>query len=271
MAPAPRRARPPPPPPRARSDASVFAPTGDPAAPRRARGRPNRRPRPERSPPQTRPEHRAQGAARRRMRRRVLVLIAVLLPLILLLGLLGGYLYARSVFNRIEKIPMADVLSSGGGGHELPHRRLGLTRGAGPHRCRTRSGGLRRRRRPALRHHAAPAVRGRRSEDDVDPARPLRPHRRDGRVQQDQRRLQRWPAPPRPHRRASAGHPHPPLHGGRLRQLRPAGRLPGRDHDRLRAPGVRPQLRPGHQRGRTQPPRRTAGARVRARRATSSR
>ena len=46
----------------------------------------------------------------------MLKLIAVLLPVILLLGLLGGYLYARSVFNRIEKIPMADVLSSGGGG-----------------------------------------------------------------------------------------------------------------------------------------------------------
>jgi LCP family protein required for cell wall assembly len=41
---------------------------------------------------------------------------AVLLPLALVLVALGGLLYARSVFNRIEKIPLADVLSTGGEG-----------------------------------------------------------------------------------------------------------------------------------------------------------
>jgi LCP family protein required for cell wall assembly len=35
---------------------------------------------------------------------------------VLLLVLLGGWLYATSVFNRIEKVPVADVLSSGGPG-----------------------------------------------------------------------------------------------------------------------------------------------------------
>jgi LCP family protein required for cell wall assembly len=40
----------------------------------------------------------------------------VLLPLALVLVALGGFLYARSVFNRIEKIPLADVLSTGGDG-----------------------------------------------------------------------------------------------------------------------------------------------------------
>ncbi len=38
------------------------------------------------------------------------------LPVLLLLVALGGFLYARSVFNRIETIPMADVLSTGGEG-----------------------------------------------------------------------------------------------------------------------------------------------------------
>jgi LCP family protein required for cell wall assembly len=40
----------------------------------------------------------------------------VLVPLFLLLVLLGGLQYARSVYDRIEKIPMADVLSTGGDG-----------------------------------------------------------------------------------------------------------------------------------------------------------
>jgi LCP family protein required for cell wall assembly len=35
---------------------------------------------------------------------------------LLLLAVLGGWLYARSVFNRIEKIELADVLSTGGTG-----------------------------------------------------------------------------------------------------------------------------------------------------------
>jgi LCP family protein required for cell wall assembly len=38
------------------------------------------------------------------------------LPLLLLLALVGGYLYAKSVYDKIEKIPLADVLSEGGSG-----------------------------------------------------------------------------------------------------------------------------------------------------------
>jgi LCP family protein required for cell wall assembly len=41
----------------------------------------------------------------------VLLLTSLVLPLLLLVSLLGGFLYARSVFNRIEKIPLADVLT----------------------------------------------------------------------------------------------------------------------------------------------------------------
>ena len=40
----------------------------------------------------------------------------MLLPLILLATAIGGYLYAKSVYDRIEKIPLADVLSGDGGG-----------------------------------------------------------------------------------------------------------------------------------------------------------
>jgi len=42
--------------------------------------------------------------------------VAILLPVTLLLLLLGGLLYAQRVFDRIEKIPLADVLTSGGDG-----------------------------------------------------------------------------------------------------------------------------------------------------------
>ncbi|MFP5256856.1 MAG: LCP family protein [Acidimicrobiia bacterium] len=63
------------------------------------------------------------GSSRRRRRlprrpklRRVLLLTSLFLPLLLLLVLLGGWLYARSVYDRVEKIPLADVLSDGGSG-----------------------------------------------------------------------------------------------------------------------------------------------------------
>jgi LCP family protein required for cell wall assembly len=46
----------------------------------------------------------------------VLRWVAVLVPLLLVVALLGGFLYARSVFERIEKIPLADVLTPEGGG-----------------------------------------------------------------------------------------------------------------------------------------------------------
>ena len=46
----------------------------------------------------------------------MLLLTSLFLPLLLLLAALGGYLYAKSVFDRIEKIPLADVLSRDGTG-----------------------------------------------------------------------------------------------------------------------------------------------------------
>lgn len=42
----------------------------------------------------------------------MLLLTSLFLPLLLLLAVVGGYLYAQSVFNRIEKIPLAAELSS---------------------------------------------------------------------------------------------------------------------------------------------------------------
>ena len=42
--------------------------------------------------------------------------LLLLLPVLFLVLLLGGWLYASSIFNRIEKIPVGDVLSPGGGG-----------------------------------------------------------------------------------------------------------------------------------------------------------
>jgi LCP family protein required for cell wall assembly len=38
------------------------------------------------------------------------------LPLLLILGALGGWLYARSIYDKVEKIPLGDVLSTGGTG-----------------------------------------------------------------------------------------------------------------------------------------------------------
>src|SRR5918995_1368901 len=49
----------------------------------------------------------------RRLRwRRVLAIVAVLL----LLAMVGGYLWARSVWNRIERVEVSEVLSDGGSG-----------------------------------------------------------------------------------------------------------------------------------------------------------
>jgi LCP family protein required for cell wall assembly len=70
------------------------------------------------TPPPARPKAK-QGrrlVPRRPKLRRVLLLTSLLLPVLLVLGLLGGWLYARSVYNKVEKIPLADVLTSGGGG-----------------------------------------------------------------------------------------------------------------------------------------------------------
>lgn len=48
--------------------------------------------------------------------RRRLLLTSIFLPLLLLLAAVGGFLYARSIFDRIEKLPLADVLSADGSG-----------------------------------------------------------------------------------------------------------------------------------------------------------
>jgi LCP family protein required for cell wall assembly len=44
------------------------------------------------------------------------MLTSLFLPVLLLLVVLGGWLYARSVYNKVEKIPLSDVLTSGGAG-----------------------------------------------------------------------------------------------------------------------------------------------------------
>lgn len=48
---------------------------------------------------------------RRPKLRRLVILTSLFLPVLLLLVVLGGWLYARSIYNRVEKIPLADVLS----------------------------------------------------------------------------------------------------------------------------------------------------------------
>lgn len=48
---------------------------------------------------------------RRPRLRRVLLLTSMILPVLLLLTALGGWLYARAAYDRVEKIPLADVLS----------------------------------------------------------------------------------------------------------------------------------------------------------------
>jgi LCP family protein required for cell wall assembly len=48
--------------------------------------------------------------------RRLILLLPILLPLLLVLTGVGGWLYAKSVYDKVEKIPMGDVLSTGGSG-----------------------------------------------------------------------------------------------------------------------------------------------------------
>jgi LCP family protein required for cell wall assembly len=48
--------------------------------------------------------------------RRVLLLLPVLLPLLLLAVAVGSYLYAKGVYDKIEKVDVADVLAHGGEG-----------------------------------------------------------------------------------------------------------------------------------------------------------
>ena len=68
-------------------------------------------------PPAPAPRPRRRRLLPRRPKlRRVLLLGSLLLPLLLLALVVGGWLYARSVFDKIEKIPVAEVLSDGGEG-----------------------------------------------------------------------------------------------------------------------------------------------------------
>jgi LCP family protein required for cell wall assembly len=90
-------------------------------APPRSEPRPTRAPAPKPAPAPSRPASPRPAPSRKRRSRRprlrrVLLLGSVLLPLLLLLAAVGGYLYAKSVYDKIEKIPLADVLSDGGGG-----------------------------------------------------------------------------------------------------------------------------------------------------------
>ncbi len=48
--------------------------------------------------------------------RRVLLLSGLFLPLLLLVVVVGGWLYARSVFDKIDRVEVAEVLSPGGEG-----------------------------------------------------------------------------------------------------------------------------------------------------------
>lgn len=55
-------------------------------------------------------------SSRRPKLRRLLLLTSIFVPVLLVLATVGGYLYAKSIFDKIEKIPLADVLSPGGAG-----------------------------------------------------------------------------------------------------------------------------------------------------------
>jgi LCP family protein required for cell wall assembly len=95
----------------------VFdAPARPDAAPR---PKPASRPpgRPAGAPASPRPASAPAKKGRKRPKlRRVLLLSGLLLPLLLLAAAVGGYLYAKSVYDRIEKIPLANVLSADGSG-----------------------------------------------------------------------------------------------------------------------------------------------------------
>ncbi len=100
---------------------SVFASPG--AAPKTRGPAPRPRPvtpapatRPPSSPPPANPPRAKRRRSRRPKLRRILLLTSLFSPILLLLGLLGGYLYASSVFNKIEKIELAGVLDTGGSG-----------------------------------------------------------------------------------------------------------------------------------------------------------
>ncbi len=78
--------------------------------------RPRARRAPTAAPPRSPAGRRRRLLPRRPRLRRVLLLLPLILPVLLALGALGGWLYARAVFNDIERVAVADVLSTGGGG-----------------------------------------------------------------------------------------------------------------------------------------------------------
>ena len=92
--------------PAAKAPSASAAP---PAAARRPAGR---------TPAPVAPRARRRGRVlpRRPKLRRLLLLTSLFLPVLLLLLALGGWLYARSVYDKVEKIPLADVLASEGSG-----------------------------------------------------------------------------------------------------------------------------------------------------------
>lgn len=96
------------------SDTASRGPAAPPGAPRRA---------PTQSPPEppARPPRRtttptAAPSPRRRRRFPRLRWIALALVLLLVAGGIGSYFWAQSIFNRVERVPVGDVLSTGGSG-----------------------------------------------------------------------------------------------------------------------------------------------------------
>jgi LCP family protein required for cell wall assembly len=103
----------------------VYAAASAPAdAPARPRPRPAAAPKaPASTTPATKTAAKTAASSKKRRLlpgrpklRRVFLLTSLFLPVLLLLAVLGGWLYARSIFNRVEKIAVADVLSTGGSG-----------------------------------------------------------------------------------------------------------------------------------------------------------
>jgi LCP family protein required for cell wall assembly len=102
--PAPAPGPPPDRPPRRSAPAVAPRDRGDRRAPARAPA------------PVTRRGKRRRFLPHRPKLRRVLLLLPILLPLLLLVAALGSYLYAKGVYDKIEKVELSDVLASGGDG-----------------------------------------------------------------------------------------------------------------------------------------------------------
>jgi len=61
------------------------------------------------------PKPRRRKGGRRPKLRRVLLLTSLFLPLLLLLAAVGGWFYAKSVYDKVEKIPLGHVLTASSG------------------------------------------------------------------------------------------------------------------------------------------------------------